>query len=40
LFVVVAAGGPLYVHFSGLPAIQSLFYGIAPAVMAIIAIAA
>jgi len=30
----------LYVRFQGLTVIQSLFYGIAPAVMAIIAFAA
>ena len=39
-FVMVTAVAALYVHYAGLPAVQSLFYGIAPAVMAIIAIAA
>ena len=39
-FLMVTAVAALYVHYSGLPAVQSLFYGIAPAVMAIIAIAA
>lgn len=39
-FIIVIAVGALYVRFSGLPLVQSLFYGIAPAVMAIITIAA
>lgn len=39
-FIIVIAVGFLYVRFSGLPLVQFLFYGIAPAVMAIIAIAA
>src|SRR5690349_4801089 len=38
-FLMVTAVAALYVHYSGLSAVQSLFYGIAPAVMAIIAIA-
>lgn len=38
-FIVVVVVGRLYVQFSGLPLVQSLFYGIAPAVMAIITIA-
>jgi len=39
-FALVTAVAVLYVHYSGLAIVQSLFYGIAPAVMAIIAIAA
>lgn len=39
-FLMVTAVATLYVHYAGLPAVQSLFYGIAPAVMAIMAIAA
>ena len=39
-FLMVTAVAVLYVHYAGLRAVQSLFYGIAPAVMAIIAIAA
>jgi chromate transporter len=39
-FAMVVGVGALYVHSSGLSVVQSLFYGIAPAVMAIIAIAA
>ncbi|WP_427174640.1 chromate efflux transporter [Arthrobacter sp. 92] len=38
-FIIVVAVGALYIRFSGLPLVQSLFYGIAPAVMAIITIA-
>ncbi|UUL75551.1 chromate efflux transporter [Pseudarthrobacter sp. Fe7] len=38
-FIIVIIVGTLYVQFSGLPLVQSLFYGIAPAVMAIITIA-
>ncbi|MCB5291901.1 chromate efflux transporter [Arthrobacter sp. SO3] len=38
-FIIVIAVGALYVRFSGLPLVQSLFYGIAPAVMGIITIA-
>src|SRR2546429_7069933 len=37
---MVTAVAVLYVHYAGLRVVQSLFYGIAPAVMAIIAIAA
>ena len=39
-FVVVVAVGALYTRYSGLALVQSLFYAIAPAVMAIITIAA
>lgn len=39
-FLMVTAVAALYVHYAGLRVVQSLFYGIAPAVMAIIAIAA
>ena len=39
-FLMVTAVAALYVQYAGLPAVQSLFCGIAPAVMAIIAIAA
>jgi len=39
-FAVVLAVAYLYVRFQGLTVVQSLFYGIAPAVMAIIAVAA
>jgi chromate transporter len=39
-FVLVMAVAIVYVRYSGLAIVQSLFYGIAPAVMAIIAIAA
>jgi chromate transporter len=39
-FVMVTAVAAIYSHYSGLSAVQSLFYGIAPAVMAIITIAA
>jgi chromate transporter len=39
-FLMVCAVAALYVHYAGLPVVQSLFYGIAPAVMAIITIAA
>ena len=39
-FAMVTAVAALYVHYAGLPVVQSLFYGIAPAVMAVIAIAA
>jgi chromate transporter len=38
-FIIVVVVGALYTQFSGLPLVQSLFYGIAPAVMAIITIA-
>ena len=39
-FLFVLGVAALYVHYEGLSIVQSLFYGIAPAVMAIIAIAA
>jgi chromate transporter len=39
-FLIVVAVGALYARYSGLPVVASLFYGIAPAVMAIITIAA
>lgn len=39
-FVVVLAVAILYVRFEGLTVVQALFYGIAPAVMAVIAVAA
>jgi chromate transporter len=39
-FLMVCVVAALYAHYSGLSLVQSLFYGIAPAVMAIIAIAA
>ena len=39
-FAFVLAVAVLYVHFHGLSVVQALFYGVAPAVMAIIAIAA
>jgi chromate transporter len=39
-FLLVLAVAIIYVRYSGLAIVQSLFYGIAPAVMAIIAIAA
>jgi chromate transporter len=39
-FLMVTAVAALYVHYAGLPVVQSLFYGIGPAMMAIIAIAA
>lgn len=39
-FVVVLTVAVLYVEYQGLEWVQSLFYGIAPAVMAIIAVAA
>src|SRR6266705_482118 len=39
-FAGVLAIAIVYVRYSGLPVVQSLFYGIAPAVMAIIAVAA
>jgi len=37
---MVAVVAVLYVHYQGLPVVEALFYGVAPAVMAIIAIAA
>jgi chromate transporter len=39
-FVLVLAVAAIYVPNQGLPIVQSLFYGIAPAVMAVIAVAA
>lgn len=39
-FVFVLGVAVLYVRFSGLPIVQAVFYGVAPGVMAIIAIAA
>ncbi len=39
-FVLVLAVAVLYVRFQGIDAVAALFYGIAPAVMAIIAVAA
>ena len=35
-FVIVAALGALYVHFGGLQAITAIFYGVSPAVIALI----
>ncbi len=39
-FLFVLAVAVLYAHFSGLPVVQAVFYGVAPGVMSIIAIAA
>ncbi len=39
-YLLVLAVAVLYVHFQGLETVQALFYGIAPAVMAVIAVAA
>jgi len=39
-FILVFTVALLYVHFQGLEAVQALFYGIAPAVMAVIGVAA
>jgi chromate transporter len=39
-FAIVVAVGAAYSHYSGSSVVQALFYGIAPAVMAIITIAA
>jgi chromate transporter len=39
-YVLVLVVAILYVHFQGLEVVQALFYGIAPAVMAVIAVAA
>jgi chromate transporter len=39
-FAVVVTVAVAYVHYQGLSAVQALFYGIAPAVMAVIAMAA
>ena len=35
-FLIVTALGALYVHFGGLPAITAIFYGVSPAVIALI----
>src|SRR5919201_5081182 len=35
-FIIVAALGALYVHFSGLPPVTAMFYGVSPAVIALI----
>src|SRR5215472_17412349 len=35
-FIIVSALGALYVHFSGLPILTSIFYGVSPAVIALI----
>src|SRR5437660_1614682 len=35
-FVIVAAMGALYVHFGGLPWVTAIFYGVSPAVIALI----
>ncbi len=35
-FVVVAALGALYVHYGGLPPVTAIFYGVSPAVIALI----
>jgi chromate transporter len=35
-FVIVAALGALYVHFGGLPWVTAIFYGVSPAVIALI----
>jgi len=35
-FVIVAALGALYVHFGGLPWVTAVFYGVSPAVIALI----
>jgi chromate transporter len=39
-FLLVLAVAVVYVHYQGLPVVQALFHGIAPAAMAIIAVAA
>src|SRR5207244_5743104 len=39
-FLIVTAVAALYAHYQGLSQVQSIFFGVAPAVMAIIAIAA
>ena len=39
-FLLVVVIGHLYVRYQGLPAVQSLFYGISPAVIAIVVLAA
>src|SRR5215469_17404724 len=35
-FIIVSALGALYVHFSGLPILTEIFYGVSPAVIALI----
>src|SRR5258708_12079975 len=35
-FLIVAALGALYVHFGGLPWMTAIFYGVSPAVIALI----
>jgi chromate transporter len=35
-FVIVAALAALYVHFGGLPAVTAIFYGVSPAIIALI----
>src|SRR6516165_12310220 len=35
-FVIVATLGALYVHFGGLPLVTAIFYGVSPAVIALI----
>src|SRR5881296_911567 len=35
-FVIVATLGALYVHFGGLPWVTAIFYGVSPAVIALI----
>jgi chromate transporter len=35
-FIIVSALGALYVHFSGLPILMAIFYGVSPAVIALI----
>jgi chromate transporter len=35
-FIIVSALGGLYVHFSGLPILTAIFYGVSPAVIALI----
>src|SRR5467141_2370068 len=35
-FIIVCALGALYVHFSGLPILTAIFYGVSPAVIALI----
>src|SRR5499433_3296020 len=35
-FLIVSALGALYVHFSGLPPVTAIFYGVSPAVIALI----
>ena len=35
-FIIVCALGALYIHFSGLPILTAIFYGVSPAVIALI----